>query len=301
MSAPPERLRPSAVTAERERLRLQQTAGRSATGRLLVRAAAGARQLGTPEAAAGGLRYRPVAWTIIALLAVAWNLPGRIDRVAAPEIAAAPTPVTTAVPSTAPGPAEEPSAPRPGAAPPPPSFLSPVTVPPLRAAAPPSESFTAPTTTPLGGGPTTGEPLAIRDSGWATRLPPTPLPGDDVPSGALPVANRVGTVDRVSFVRLGGDGATLELVEDEDSAREALGAASVALCPISEGSWSEGPEQSFDDAPEWDEEACVGGTESDDRWTFDLSSFDDRTGDAGFALVPTTDAPPDFQIAFLAD
>ena len=72
----------------------------------------------------------------------------------------------------------------------------------------------------------------------------------------------------------------------------------MAICPIVDADWEEGPEQSFDDAPAWDTESCVGGTESDDRWTFYLSRFDDRSGDAGFVLVPTVDAPPDFQVAF---
>ena len=298
MSAPPDVLRPAAVTAERERIRLEQTADRSATGRLAVRARLGTRRLGTAEAAADGLRYRPVAWTVIAVLAVAWYLPGWSDPPLVPEIAASPSPVATAVPEARPDPPQAPAPPDIDTGSPLPAFdPAPVSVVSRPSPGSAPTPFTPPTD-PAGDGGAEA-PLTIRGSGWATRLPPTPLPGDDVPDGTLPVGNRIGTVDRVSFVRLSGDGATLELDEDGDAAREALGAAAVALCPILDGAWSEGPEQSFDDAPEWDEESCVGGAESGDRWTFDLGSFDDRTGDAGFALVPTTDAPPDFQVAFV--
>jgi hypothetical protein len=261
-----------------------------------VRATLGLRRLGGAQAAEDGLRYRPVAWTVIAILAVAWYLPGRVDRVAAPEIAAAPSPVTTAVPSSPPPPEQEqPPAPEITGSPAAPSF-DPFAPPP--SGDPDPSGFTPSPTVPATDAPP-GDALTVRESGWATRLPPTPLPGDDVPDDALPVANRIGTVDRVSFIRLAGNATTLTLAEHTDSAREALGPAAVAVCAIGDASWSAGPEQSFDDAPEWDEDSCVGGTESGDRWTFDLSSFDDPAGDAGFALVPTTAAPADFQIAFV--
>lgn len=293
-------LPPAAVTAARERLRLERTAGRSTIARMLVTASLAVRRLGSPEAAEGGLRYRPVAWTIIALMAVAWYLPGRPDRAVVPEIAAAPGPAAEAPsPSTAPDP-QEPPAVDVGAGPPPPSF-TPAPVPVFDRPAPDVPALpSVPTTTlPVGDDDRSPSPLAVRGSGWASRLPPTPLPADDVPDGRLPVANRLGSVERVSFVRLAGDGTTLELVEDPDAAREVLGPAAVAVCPIVDPSWSEEPGQSFDDVPEWDESACVAGSETDGRWRFDLSSFDDVAGDAGFALVPTTEAPPDFQVAFV--
>jgi hypothetical protein len=148
--------------------------------------------------------------------------------------------------------------------------------------------------------PTGATPLSIRGGGWASRLPATPLPGDEVADGTFPVANRLGSVDRVSFLRLAGDATVLVLAEDPDASREALGAGAVAACPIEDDGWDEEPEQSFDDAPTWSEDSCVAGVEADGRWTFDLSSFEDRTGDAGFALVPTVDAPADFQVAFAA-
>lgn len=305
--APAEALRPATSTAERERLVLQRTADRSGPGRVVALAAVGLRRLGTTEAASEGLRYRPLAWTLVALLAVAWYLPGRPDPAPTQDLVAAPSPVTTpstdgtdeGPPASGAGdelvatPAFDPS-PGPGfSAPlssPRPSFTPVTPVTPVVPPSPPSADD--PTTTP-------SEPLTVRGSGWATRLPSTPLPADEVPEESLPVANRLGSIDRVSFVRLAGDATTLELAEDEASAREVLGTAAVAVCPILVETWAEEPEQSLDDAPPWDTESCVAGTEQDGRWSFDLSSFEDRTGPAGFALVPTTDAPPDFQVAFL--
>lgn len=292
-------LRPASVTADRERERLAQRAGRSGLPALVAGVLPGIRRLGSEEAAVNGLRYRPVAWTVIALVAVSFYLPGRIERAAAPQIAAAPSAVTPAPPS---------GSSDPGAVPP--VVTTPVTpgdgfAPP---AAEPFEPFDpgpgteAPATTsppPLvTGPPASAAPLTVRGGGWAARLPATPLPSDAVPEGTFPVANRLGSVERVSFLRLAGDETTLVLVEDPDASREALGPGAVAACPIEDDDWEEEPEQSFDDAPTWSEDSCVAGAERDGRWSFDLSSFRNRTGDAGFALVPTVDAPADFQVAF---
>ena len=41
-------------------------------------------------------------------------------------------------------------------------------------------------------------------------------------------------------------------------------------------------------------EMCI----RDSTWTFDLSGFGDVADGAGVVLLPTVDAPPDFQIAF---
>ena len=291
-------LRPASATAARERERLAQRDGRSGLAAMLAGVLPGLRRLGSEQAAVSGLRYRPVAWTVIAVAAVSLYLPGRIDRVAPPQIAAAPSAVD-------PVDAPEPS----GATTVPPVVTSPVapsagfTPPPADAFEPPGSSTEGPTAPPPPSPPVdppADAPLTVRGVGWASRLPATPLPGDEVPEGSFPVANRLGQVDRVSFVRLAGDATVLVLSEDADASREALGAGAVAACPIEGDNWEEEPEQSFDDAPTWSEDSCVAAVEDDGRWSFDLSSFEDRTGDAGFALVPTVDAPADFQVVFTA-
>jgi hypothetical protein len=138
----------------------------------------------------------------------------------------------------------------------------------------------------------------VRGFGWAAALSGSGLSTADVPEGSMPVANRLGQVDKVSFVRLSGTAATLTLTEDADGAREALGAGAVAACAITDPSWQEGPDQSMDAAPTWDADSCVAGIETDGSWTFDLSRFADVAGDAGFALVPDASAPADFQVTF---
>lgn len=289
-------LRPAALTAAREQERLRLAAGKTGMAALAARLGPAIRHLGSAEAAAGGLRYRPVAWTVIAVVAVAFYLPGRADRAPSTQPAASPSPVVTAVTPTTQPPGEElaapalPSGPTPTFAPAPsaPSFTP-----------PPATSFTPPATTPTTiGGPAPITPLTIRGSGWATRVPPGAFPADAVPEATLPVANRLGQVDRVSFIRLAGTAGSLTLVEDEEGARDALGGGQIAICPILVSDWAEDEAQSFSDAPAWATDSCVGSVESGGRWVFDLASFPFRTGPAGFALVPSGDAPPDFQVTF---
>lgn len=289
-------LLPASVTADRERERLRLADGRRGPARAFALVRPGVRRLGSAQAAENGLRYRPVAWTFIAIVALAFYLPGRSDSPIPSQQVAAPSAVVPVTPSETPGPPD-------GPPPVSPLDLTPVTPLPFSgvpvAIDPPSGGPT-PTTAPVGDGdgppPTTL--LSVRGWAWASRLPATPLPTDAVADDAVPVANRLGSVDRVSFLRLAGTATELVLTEHTDSAREALGPGMVAICPVLDGDWDESAGQSFDDAPTWDPEACIGGSEIDDVWTFDLSSFDDRAGDAGFALVPTVEAPADFQVAF---
>ncbi len=290
-------LLPASVTAVRERERLQLADGRRGPFRLLALLRPGIRHLGSAQAAQNGLRYRPVAWTLIVIAALAFYLPGRSDTPVASQPVAAPSPVVPVTPSETPAP---PDGPQPTA----PLDFTPVAPLPSFSGAPvPTEPppgeptpTTAPTSTDDGAPPTT--PLSVRGWAWASRLPATPLPTDAVAEGTVPVANRLGSVDRVSFLRLSGSDTRLVLTEHSGSAREALGPGMVAICPVLDSDWEETPGQSFDDAPRWDPEACVGGIETADTWTFDVSRFEDRAGDAGFALVPTVEAPPDFQVAF---
>lgn len=291
-------LRPAAITASREQERLRLVQGKTGIAALLAGIGPKLRHLGSPEAARDGLRYRPVAWTVIAVVAVAAFLPGRAERAPAEQAAISPSPVVTTVTPTTPPPVTDdtlpaiPSGPTPTFSPPTTSSFSPPTT---SSFSPPTTSAAPPTTT---SGPPLATALTIRGSGWATRVPPGAVPSDDIPEGTLPVANRLGQVDRVSFIRLAGTAGTLRLTEDDAGAREALGAGQIAICPILVSDWAEEEGQSFADAPAWSTDSCVGSTESDGVWTFDLQSFPFRTGPAGFALVPTGDAPADFQVTF---
>lgn len=303
---------PAAATAARERARLERSAGKPRVLGFVARVGLGARYLGTAEAAARGLRYQPVAWAVIAIVALAFYLPGRVNWSPAPQAVAAPNPVTVAPTPTPPPPVKDtPIEATPSPVPPPPPSIAPG---PTAPAPPPTTASPPPLTEPPIGRPDDGTapttvPLTVRGFGWASQLPPTPLPTDEVAEGTAPVAMRLGRVDRVSFLRLDGADDSLELTEHDESAREALGDGTVAICPILDADWAEEPGQSFDDAPEWDQKSCVAGAENDGRWTFDLSSFaasaasgDDQfepiVAKTGFALVPTSDAPPDFNIAF---
>lgn len=267
-------LREASETAARERGRLE-------AGGLVRRALVKVRFLGTEDAARSGLRYQPVAWLAIAVAAVAFWFPGRpAPRTAA--ITLPPTPFTAAntPPTTTPSPIAPPT-----------TLPAPVTF-----TSPPVTSFTPPTATTTT--TTTPEPvaLAVRGFGWASSL--SGVPNNGVPDGTMPIANRLGNLDKASFVRLSGTATSLTLREDTSGAREAIGTGKVVACRITDASWEEKPDQALADAPAWDAKDCAPGTESDNTWTFDLARFADRAGEAGLALVPAADAPADFQVTF---
>lgn len=291
----PTALRPVSVVVERERLRLSRSSDRRGVARLLAGAVPAIRSLGTEQAARDGLRYRPIAWTVIALVALAFYLPGRGEQAPDAQLTAPPATAPVAAPTPVSDPVADPGPPDPRPVTPAPVRLpDPIEPGPSDPATPgPPTTVPQPSPTPAASGP-----LAVGGFGWATRIPATPLPTDQVPDGAGPVANRLGAVDRITYLRLTGDGSLLRLDEDGDAAREALGPAAVAACPILDPDWEEGSGQSFDDAPAWDDSACVAGSEVGDTWTFDLSGFGDVADGAGVVLLPTVDAPPDFQIAF---
>jgi hypothetical protein len=287
-------LRESSETAARERVRLETAVGRSRAAALAARVPVIARHLGSEEAARSGLRYQPVVWTVIVVAAVAFFWPGRPDSPTAPAAATAFPPRTAVVPTTTPTTAA-------------PASPTPAPVAPLAPARPlPSRPATTTATTAAPAAPAPAPSpapvvaLSVREFGWAAALSGSGLSTADVPEGTMPVANRLGQLDKVSFVRLDGTDTTLTLREDAAGAREAVGAALVVACPITDPSWVAGPDQSLDDAPSWDDAACVAGSEADGAWTFDLSRFDGRDGPTGFALVPATDAPADFQVTFAA-
>jgi hypothetical protein len=269
-------LREASETAARERVRL--VAGSWHT-RLLLKL----RFLGSEDAARSGLRYQPVAWSAIALVAVAFFFPGRPESPTTPA-AFVPAPFTPATPPTT------------LAAP----AVAPSTVPlPAAFSAPPATSFVPPATTTT----TTSiipDPVAlvVRGFGWGSSL--SGVPNNGVPDGTMPVAKRLGNLDKASFIRLSGTATVLTLLEDTAGAREAIGDGLVVACAITDAGWEEKPDQALADAPSWDANACVTGIERDDTWTFDFSAFDDRAGQAGFALVPAPGAPADFQLTFAA-
>jgi hypothetical protein len=143
-------------------------------------------------------------------------------------------------------------------------------------------------------------PLTVAAKAWASRDAGTPLASTDVPAGTLPVGNRLGQLDKASFVRLSGTATTLTLTADPSGARNLAGAGSVQACPVT-ASWTAADAMALDQAPAYDTTKCVAGTHPDDStWSFDLGAFADRAGGNGFALVPAPDAPVDFQVAFKA-
>ena len=147
----------------------------------------------------------------------------------------------------------------------------------------------------------TGGALRVTRAAWASAQPGTPLATTGVPEGALPVGRRPGfEVDKVAFVKLSGGTSTLELVphDDANGARNADGAV-IQACRVTTPGWSEAEGQSMEEAPVWDCGVAVLGKRADDgSWIFDLSVFDDRADERGFALVPAGSAL-DFQVSFL--
>lgn len=292
-------------TAAREHERMLTGAGRTGVLGALAAAAVAVRSLGSAEAAERGLRYQPVIWTVIAVVAVAFFFPGRDNGIAGELAASAPSvttpftaPPTTQAsppPTTAPAPAAAPvpttvaravsdrvAAPTPAPAPAP---AAPAPSPPPEVDLPDSDDDTAPAT-----------PLTVEAHAWFGTAGGA-LSTTSVPEGTLPVANRLGADDKVSVVRLAGAATTLMLTEDPDGASEGVGDAAVTLCVVEE-SWEEGPGQSMADAPAWSD-TCVEGTEIDGSWSFDLAGLADPTSSTGFALVPGSDAPLEFQITFV--
>lgn len=253
------------------------------------------------------LRYRPVAATIAAIIVIAFAVPGRPSSPPAPGLASGSGGEVAAVTGSSP-------------APPPPSAEASVVVPspslpaPTIAARPlsPVASTSVGSLTPVPGptaavppwrpyGDEPWAPLTIQAAGWASEASGSPVATIGVPDGTLPVGTRLGQVDKASFVRLDGTDTSLVLVEEPGGRRAAVGAPSVKACAIdvADSGWVASEAMSFDEAPSWDPNACVEGVVADDgTWTFDLTSFPSRTAAAGFALVPTRDAPLDFQVTF---
>lgn len=142
-------------------------------------------------------------------------------------------------------------------------------------------------------------PLRTTETGWASATGGTPLGSTGVPDQSLPVGNRFGQLDKASFVRLAGSTPTLYLKEHAQGQRTTSGDVAVRACQITTRRWKGGPNQTFDQAPDWDATNCIPGRRSSSGvWSFDLRTFADPTDDRGFALVPAAGASIDFQVAF---
>lgn len=292
----PRTLRPAGETAAKERARQDRLRGRNGLLAFVAELGPKLRRLGGADAAREGLRYRPVIWTVIVVVAVAFFFPGR-DGGNGADVAVASSPTTVPfVPTSSPDAADA-TAPTtiPITSPPTTRFVVPAPAAPApRVSATPTTAV-AHTTTTTTTAPPPPVPLSVSGWGWAGSTGAVDVSVSPVPEGTLPVANRLGGVDKVSFVRLTGTATTLRLEEDVEGAREALGAAAIQLCPIEDAGWAEEPGQSMDAAPTW-ADSCVAGVEADDAWTFDLSGLGDPASPNGFALVPGADAPADFQV-----
>ena len=142
------------------------------------------------------------------------------------------------------------------------------------------------------------EPLRVVASAWASRTGGTPLAKDGVPAGTLPVGSRVED-DKLSYVKVSGEGTVLGFATDPAGARDVNGPAKVQACKVTEA-WEDGGEGiPIQDRPNHDINRCVQGSVSaTGAWVFDLSSFPNRTDDFGFALVPGEGAGLDWQVAF---
>lgn len=271
--------------------------------------------------------YRPVALAVAAILGLVMVLPGAAqgggsspvtdfasapaasaDVMEGPEAADAGAPPTSAapVPSGAPVRAGTPAGTSVTTTP-----ARPVTVPSRPPSSATGDDSSAPVT-PDDRGAVSGddlgsgdapEPLRIVGSGWASSTGGTPLATSEtegVPEGTLPVGTRVGQSDKVSFVRLAGTASSLVLAEDAAGRRgSAFEAPPVELCPITDEQWEQGEAQPMSAAPAHDAERCVAAQQrSDGTWAFDVVAFDDPADPRGFVLVPSAEAPIDFQVTF---
>lgn len=205
-----------------------------------------------------------------------------------------------AVRRTAPAASErEPSRPSPGlllAAPSP--VLSPVTT--------QSSYVTSPDTPPpvgatSGGDDVSQRPLRVVEAGYASASAGTPLATIGVPDGSVAVTRRAGRTEDVAYLRLDGEGPTLDLAVDANGANTLDTLAGLWLCPVTDASWKVGQgDVTPDKAPKPDCSRPVTGVRSasGDRWTFDVRSLD-FGAITGVALVPASDAmAPEFQVVF---
>lgn len=149
--------------------------------------------------------------------------------------------------------------------------------------------------------PSAAGPLRVVFGRWSTGPIGESTGHPDVPRDGLPVGARLGEDDTRSYIRLAGGEPILVLAEVEDAvANRSAETAAITACAIVDRGWAVENGVPHEEAPAFDPERCAPGVRSDDgTWSFDLSAFDaaQRTGDAGFALVPASSEAP-FQVVF---
>lgn len=264
--------------------------------------------------------YRPAALAVAVVIGLVIVVPGaQEDESPTAEFAAAsttdggteagsaptstPAPTTTSPPTTAPtDDAFEPSSPPPTSPPTTDASSSPPTT---EASSP---SGFSPDDEGADDGDDAGapeqQPLQVAASGWASTTGGSPLATgsvENVPEGTLPVGTRVDQDDKISFVRLTGDEMQLVLAEDEEGRRGGeFEASPIQACQITDPGWEPGGDQPMSDAPEYDPDNCAPvQLRPDDTWAVSLLLFEDPTDERGLALVPSEDAPLDFQVTLL--
>jgi hypothetical protein len=257
------------------------------------------------EAAQRLRRYRPLVLTVVLTLGILRALPEQDSGV---EEAQQPTAPAAAISPSAGAPVSD-ATPDPPSSPgvesvssvPHPSFPAPIaptgssaTTTSTAITAAPSTPSPSPSPSPSPEPPESTAPTVLY-TGWATRAADTPAGTIGVPDGSLPVGNRLGQTDKVSFVRLGGDWQTLAVRVDPDGTA-GVGEPSVRACAITTASWEPRSGAGFEDAPTWGDD-CVAGVAdaAGETWSFEVGQIDHRFG---VALVPAPDAPVEFQIAF---
>ena len=135
--------------------------------------------------------------------------------------------------------------------------------------------------------------------GWASNSPVAGVVADPtVPDGGFPVAARGGSADKVTFLRLVGDGTqlTLRLADGGALTQQSPERASIVACPIVTRIWRPIDGGAMADAPKFD---CARSSplarQSDGTWLIDVSTLDVS---AGVALVPTPSPIDSFQVVF---
>ena len=202
--------------AARERARLVRRSGRGGSSGALLGVAVGFPRRAAAQVTDRVSAYQPVVWTLFVVLLVAFYFPGRtsapfFDR---PEARAA-APIAREDPTLAAPVLDDVDL---GLGPEPPVFF-------------PGEPIPAGELDPPGDArsddPVSVTVASVRRAGWASTTGgelslPTPIP-----PGAYPVANRLGAVDKATFVSLGDTGTHLVLEEDPTGANELLGPGAV--------------------------------------------------------------------------
>ena len=135
--------------------------------------------------------------------------------------------------------------------------------------------------------------VRVTEGRYATASTPL-IPGGE-PGRFLPVAFRVGTPDKQSYLRLAGASTTLRLALSTEPGHQIGTVEAIRACRIVTPNWSLEDGSSLATAPEIDPIDCTLGRPGPDAWTFDLGGIDARNG---VVLVPTGSSTGSFQVVF---